>query len=282
MHRNLKFWQQLIYQSALLMVAIFVVLPVWGLAYLAFDGGVTGWPTTFRLWPEEPSFMIFQQVWEKPAQSLPYLGILKNSLIVSVGAALLSVGLGASMAYAFARYRFPGRRTGLFALLVGALLPPVALMTPLFILLSIIGIRTTLLGLTIVYTAFAMPFCVWNMRAAFQAVPKELEEAAFLDGATPLLSFLRVSLPIALPSISVAALIAFLIGYSEFAMGWLFVEKSTNVTLAMAISGTLSSSLLSWSKLAAMAILMSLPVVLIFLLLQRFLLDRLMFGSIGD
>ena len=87
------------------------------------------------------------------------------------------------MAYAFARLRFPGRRAGLFGLLVGAFLPPVALMMPLYIILSIIQLRTSLAGLTIVYTAFAMPFCVWNMRAAFQAVPNDLEEAAFLDGA---------------------------------------------------------------------------------------------------
>jgi arabinogalactan oligomer/maltooligosaccharide transport system permease protein len=196
---------------------------------------------------------------------------------------LISVSLGASMAYAFARYRFPGRRTGLFALLVGALLPPVALMTPLYILLTWVGIRTTLFGLMIVYTAFAMPFCIWNMRAAFQAVPRELEEAAFLDGANAWAAFWRVSLPLALPSIAIAALIAFLIGYSEFAMGWLFVEKADNVTLAMAIAGIIQGAgMLSWSNLAALAILMSLPVVAVFLALQRTLLDRLLIGNVEE
>ena len=280
--RRLKWYEQFFYQFGLALVALFVLTPVWGMAYLAFDGGVKGWPTTFRLWPEQPTLEVFQRVWERPSQSLPFAGILKNSLLVSGGAALFSVALGASMAYAFARYRFPGRQTGLFALLVGALLPPVALMTPLFILLTIVWLRTTLLGLTIVYTAFAMPFCVWNMRVAFQSVSKELEESAFLDGATPLLAFWFISLPIALPSIAVAGLIAFLIGYSEFAMGWLFVEKSTNVTLAMAISGILQGSLVSWSSLAALAMLMSAPVVVLFLLLQRYLLDRWMFGGMGE
>jgi arabinogalactan oligomer/maltooligosaccharide transport system permease protein len=88
-----------------------------------------------------------------------------------------------------------------------------------------------------VYTAFAMPFCVWNMRAAFQAVPLELEEAAFLDGATSFDAFRLVTLPLALPSIGVAALVAFLAGYSEFAMAWLFVDKADHVTLAMALAG---------------------------------------------
>lgn len=281
--RKLKWRRQILYQLGLALVAVFVLLPLWGLAYLAFDGGVKGWPTSFRVLPEQPTLDVFMRVWQNPSQSLPFTGLIKNSLLVSGGAALLSIGLGSSMAYAFARYRFPGRSTGLFGLLVGALLPPVALMTPLYILLTIIGLRTTLFGLTVVYTAFAMPFCVWNMRAAFQSVPKELEEAAFLDGATPLVSFWQVSLPIAAPSIAVAALIAFMIGYSEFAMGWLFVDKSTNVTLAMAISGILQGSgLVSWSHLAAMAIMMSAPAMLLFLTLQRVLIDRFLIGSMGE
>lgn len=281
--RKLKWWQQLVYQLGLALIALYVLLPVWGLAYLAFDGGVKGWPTSFRMWPEQPTLTVFQSVWERPAQTLSFLGILWNSLLVSVGASVASVALGASMAYGFARYRFPGRQVGLFALLVGALLPPVALMTPLYVLLTLVGLRTTLFGLMIVYTAFSMPFCIWNMRAAFQAVSRELEEAAFLDGATPWISFLHVSLPIAAPSIAVAALIAFLIAYSEFAMGWLFVNKSDHVTLAMAISGILQGvGMLPWSSLAALAILMSLPVAALFLLLQRALLDRMLIGSFGE
>jgi arabinogalactan oligomer/maltooligosaccharide transport system permease protein len=282
MHEKMMPWQQVLYQFGLLFVGLFVLTPIWGLTYLAFEGGTIGWPTTFRLIPEEPTLEVFRRVWLQASQSLPFLALLKNSLIVAGGAALLSVTLGASMAYAFARYRFPGRKPGLFVILLGALLPPVALMTPLYMLLTIVGLRTTLFGLTIVYTAFAMPFCVWNMRSAFQAVPLDLEEAAFLDGASALRTFWRITLPIAMPSITVAAIIAFLIGYSEFAMGWLFVDKSTNVTVAMAVSGALGTSTYQGSLLAALAILMSLPVVLLFLILQRYLLDRFLFVSAGD
>jgi arabinogalactan oligomer/maltooligosaccharide transport system permease protein len=254
---------------------------MWGLARLAFDGALKSAPVTFRVWPEVFSFEVFQKVWQSPSQSLSFLGLLKNSLIVSGGAAGTSVILGASMAYAFARFRFPGRRAGLFWLLLGTLLPQVALMTPLYVLLTILGVRASLLGLMIVYTAFSMPFCVWNMRASFQAVPGELEEAAFLEGATPLIAFWRITLPLALPSIAVAALMAFLIGYTEFAIGWLFVERGENVTLAMAVSG-MSGQSVAWSHLAALAMLMSLPVVLIFLILQRYLMRGLLIGRIDE
>jgi arabinogalactan oligomer/maltooligosaccharide transport system permease protein len=279
---KLKPWQQALCQLALVLVALFVIVPVWEMFYLAFDGGVIGWPTSFRLWPQHFTLEVFSQVWSKPAQALSFLGALRNSLLVSGSAALLSVGLGASMAYGFARFRFPGRGAGLFGLLLGTMLPPVALMTPLYILLTALHQRTTLLALVIVYTSFAMPFCIWNMRAAFQAVPRDLEESAFLDGAGPLETFARITLPLALPAIAVAALIAFLIAYSEFAMGWLFVEKSDDVTLAMAVSGMLAGNNLSWSRLAALSVLMSAPVVAIFVLLQKYVLSGLLIGAPGE
>lgn len=216
--RKATWLEQVLTQLAFVLVGLFVLVPLWGLARLAFDGTVTGWPLEFGWWPKEFSLEPFAAVWVRATQGQTFLGALRNSLIVSGGAAALSLVLGASLAYAFARLRFPGKRAGLFALLLGALLPPVALMTPLYILLTALQIRTSLLGLIVVYTAFAMPFCVWNMRAAFQSVPKELEESAFLDGAGPLTTFARVTLPLALPALGVAALIAFLAGYTEFAM----------------------------------------------------------------
>ena len=282
MHNRIKPRQQVLFQVILALVALFVLLPIWELAYLAFDGGVIGWPTEFRLLPAKPTLDVFVLMWNRAGQSVTFLSALRNSLTVSIGAALLSVVLGTSMAYAFARFRFPGRRIGLFGLLLGALLPPVALMTPLFILLRAVNVQSSLLALAIVYASFSMPFAIWNMRSAFQSVPKELEEAAFLDGASHFVTFLNITLPLAAPAISIAALVAFLIGYSEFAMGWLFVAKSDDVTLAMSISGILNGNNLSWSWLAALSVMMCIPVVLIFIGLQRTLLDRMMFGNLGE
>ncbi|HTX79457.1 MAG TPA: carbohydrate ABC transporter permease [Longilinea sp.] len=277
-----KLWQQILYQVIFALVALFVLLPIWELAYLAFDGGVVGWPTSFHLLPSQPTLDIFVTMWNQAGQSVTFLNALENSLIVSIGSAALAVALGASMAYAFARFRFPGRQTGLFGLLLGTLLPPVALMTPLFVLFRSLHIQATLLALTLVYTSFSMPFAIWNMRVAFQSAPRELEEAAFLDGAGHFTAFWRISLPLALPAIGIAALVAFLIAYSEFAMGWLFVNRSDQVTLAMAISGILNGNNLSWSRLAALAILMCAPVVVIFVILQKSILERMLFNSPGN
>jgi len=159
-------------------------------------------------------------------------------------------------------------------------LPPVAFMTPLYILLGILHLRTSLFGLTLVYTAFSMPFCVWNMRAAFSAAPKELEESAFLDGASAWVAFWRISVPLALPAIAIAALIAFLVGYSEFALGWLFVSRGQDVTLAMAVSGIFEDPSPQWSSMAALTLMMSAPVVVLFLVLQKYLLNSLSLGTV--
>ena len=280
--RKISFPHQLITQILLAITGLFVFLPIWGIIRLAFDGSLIQRPTEFRFFPKVWSFEAFLQVLDKPYQSVDFQILLKNSLLVSIGAAAISIVFGLSLAYAFARFRFPGRKPGLFALLLTAVLPPVAFMTPLYIILGFLQIRTTLLALVLVYSAFAMPFSIWNMRAIFQAIPKELEEAAFLDGAGNFKTFLLVTLPLSLPSVAVTGLIAFLLAYSEFALGWLFVDKADNVTLAMAIYAMTQSwgSGQSWSYLGSLAIIMSIPVIIVFLILQQTLIKRMVLGTI--
>ena len=278
--RKIPLLRQVITQGIFLLVALFIFIPIWGTIRLAFDGSLIGRPTQFSFLPKEFSFAPFLKVLDRPYQSVQFEVLLKNSLIVSIGAAVLALVLGASLAYAFARFRFPGQKTGLFILLLAALLPPIAFATPLYIILSLLKIRATLLGLIIVYAAFAMPFGIWNLRAAFQVVPKEVEEAAYLDGAGHFKTFFLISLPISLPAISVTVLIAFLMGYTEFAIGWLFVDKADNVTLSMAtyalVAGQFSGAQ-PWSDLGALAIIMSVPVIIIFIIFQRTLMERMLF-----
>lgn len=275
--------QQILTQLALVLIGLFVVIPIWSIARLAFDSSLKSRPVEFRMLPKEVGFAPMLQVLDRPYQSVTFSNLLKNSLIVSTSAAVIAIGFGLSLAYAFARFRFPGRKAGLFVILLTAMLPAIAFTTPLYLVLSILGIRTTLLGLAIIYATFAMPFCIWNMRATFQAIPRELEEAAYLDGASNFRTFLDISVPLAIPSIAVSALIAFLMGYSEFAIGWLFIDKSENVTLAMSIYSVLASgSAQPWSQIGSLALIMSLPVVLIFIVLQRTLLDQMLMGNMGE
>ena len=281
--RKPNLFQQIMTQLTLIAIGLFVLLPIWSTARLAFDSALKSRPVEFRLFPKEFGVAPMIQVLDRPYQSVTFSSLFQNSMAVSFGAALGAILFGISLAYAFARFRFPGKKVGLFLMLLTAMLPPIAFTTPLYIVLSILKIRTTLYGLAIIYAAFAMPFCIWNMRAAFQAIPKELEEAAYLDGASNFRTFLNIGLPLALPSIAVSALIAFLMGYSEFAIGWLFIDKSENVTLAMSIYAILASgSAQPWSQIGSLALIMSVPVVVIFIILQRTLLEQLLFGNTGE
>jgi arabinogalactan oligomer/maltooligosaccharide transport system permease protein len=278
--RKIKWLRQVVSQLLLCIVGLYVILPIWGIMRLAFDGSLFGRATEFRLFPKVWAFDSFLKVLDRPYQSVEFIVLLKNSIVVSIGAALMALILGGTLAYAFARFRFPGRKPGLFVLLLTAVLPPIAFATPLYVVLSILHLRTTLIGLIIVYAVFALPFCIWNMRAGFQSISKELEEAAYLDGAGPWMTFQKITLPMALPSVFVAGLIAFLMAYSEFAIGWLFVDQASTVTLAMSIYAMVTSgSAQPWSMLGSLIIIMSIPVVIIFLLLQRTLFERMMFGS---
>lgn len=279
--RKLSFVGQVVSQVFLFLVGLYVIIPIWGMLRLAFDGSLLSRPTEFRLFPKAFSIQPLFEVLDRPYQSVQFTTLFKNSMVVSFGAALLAIILGASLAYAFARFRFPGRRPGLFVLLLTAVIPPIAFATPLYIVLSILKLRTTLMGLVIVYAVFAIPFCIWNLRAAFQSVPRDLEEAAHLDGAGNFAAFRYVTLPLALPSMGIAGLIAFLMSYSEFAIGWLFVDKAQTVTLAMSIYAMVQSgNAQPWSILGSLVLIMSLPVIIIFLIFQRTLLERMMFGAV--
>jgi len=279
----MKWWKQILFQIILFVIALYVIIPIWGIGRLAFDGSLLSRPTEFRLLPKGFSLSSFLEVLDRPYQSVNFLTLFRNSMIVSLGSAVLAIVIGSSLAYALARFRFPGRKPMLFLLLLTALIPPIAFTTPLYIVLSLLKIRTTLLALVLVYTAFGMPFCIWNMRVAFQAVSKELEEAAFLDGASSLQTFRLVTLPLSLPSISIAALISFLMAYSEFAIGWFFVDKADTVTLAMSIYAMVQSgNAQPWSVLGSLVLIMSIPVIVIFLVMQRTLLDRMLFSSTQD
>ena len=282
MHR-ITFRGQLARQGFLLLVGAFVLLPIWVLVLMATDGSIIGYPDGFHPLPVQPTLERFADAIARPGHDLDFFGLLGNSLFVAGSSAIASLVFGASMAYAFARLRFRGSNGGLVAILMGAFLPPIALATPLFILfitleravpaIADFGLRDSTLALAIVYASFALPLCVWLMRAAFRAVPMELEEAAFVDGASRFTVFRRITLPLAMPSILVAALVAFLLGYTEFALAWLFIDSERNVTLAMVLTAAQTGFFTSnWSGTAAHALLMTVPVVVIFIVLQRALL----------
>lgn len=279
LNRHMTWRRQLATQLWLTLAGLFVAVPILWLARLAFDSTILTRPKEFALLPLGWTFVNLAQAWSAPRAGFSFLHLLGNSLFVAGSTALIAVVFGTTAAYAFARYRFPGREAGLFATLALLTLPPAGLMAPYFLILNDLGVRRSLISMVLVYSTIAVPFAIWTVRNAVQGVPYELEEAATLDGASPQAIFTRITLPLIVPSVAVAGFIGFALAWSEFALGWTFISDPGRVTLAMAINSMVGVNSVSWGLLSATSLLVMLPIMLVFFALGKYMIAGLSLGT---
>jgi arabinogalactan oligomer/maltooligosaccharide transport system permease protein len=205
---------------------------------------------------------------------------LANSVLVSVATTLLGVALATTAAYAFSRFRFPGRQSGMTLLLVTQMFPGVVMAIPLYLILQRLHLLNSLAGLALVYSTTAIPFCVWMLKGYFDTIPKDLEEAAVMDGMGRLAIFTKIVLPLARPAIVVTALFSFMTAWNEFILAATFLSEETMFTLPVALQRFVGDYSTEWGRFAAGAILVSLPVMALFFWLQRHLIGGLTAGSV--
>jgi arabinogalactan oligomer / maltooligosaccharide transport system permease protein len=282
--RGLPLGRQLLYQALCLLVLAIVLLPVLWIVAMALDPRDIARPTS--LIPPGASARAFVAVVERPTpNAVSFLELARNSFLLAGGVALFTVVIGTSAAYAFSRFRFPGRQIGMLSFVLVLMLPPIASLAALFVMLNIIigpDLRNSLTGVGLAMTASALPFAIWNMKGYIDTIPKELEEAAVIDGASPHQTFLQIMLPLALPALAVTLLFGFMAGWTEFALSWQFISRPEWFTLSMALYGMQGqyASNTPWSQFAAMSIFVSLPVVLVFFALQRYIVSGLASGGV--
>jgi arabinogalactan oligomer/maltooligosaccharide transport system permease protein len=265
-----------------LMLAI-VLFPVIWIISMSLDPRDFSRPSGLTLIPPGASFEAYRQVLTQPSPNpVSFLELLRNSLLVSGGTAIGAVVIGTSAAYAFSRLKFPGRQLGMLGFVLVLMIPPGGTLAPLFVLLNAVGLRTSLWGLAIAFTSSALPFAIWNMKGFIDSLPYELEEAAQIDGCTRTQGFIQVILPLAVPGMAVTALWGFLTGWSEFILSWTFLTNPSTFTLPMVLRGMVGqyASGTPWSQFAAMSVLMSIPPMIIFFFLQRYLVSGLAVGGV--
>jgi multiple sugar transport system permease protein len=195
---------------------------------------------------------------------------------------LLTVTVSLLAGYGFSRYRFP-MKNALFVLIIATLMIPFqSILTPLFIILARLGLNNSLLGLTLVYVTLQLPFSVFMMRNAFDAVPKEIEEAARIDGARDLKLLIRVLLPLVLPGIATVAIFAFLNAWNEFLAALVLLSSNEKYTLPVLMTAVRAGRLgaINWGAVQAGVIVMTIPCLIVFLLLQRYYMRGLMAGAV--
>jgi arabinogalactan oligomer/maltooligosaccharide transport system permease protein len=228
-------------------------------------------------WPETISLANFRSLFADQ----PFTRWLVNSAIVAAATTVLGIALAATAGYAFSRFRFPGRRTGLMSFLVSQMFPGVLTLIPLYIIVvKWLGLGSTRIGLVLVYTTTAIPFCVWMLKGYFDTIPRDLEEAALMEGASPLLIFRRIVLPLAKPAIAVTALFSFMTGWNEFILAATLMDKENMYTAPVGLRFFVGGFSQQWGYFAAGAIIVSIPIVALFFFLQRFLVSGLTAGSV--
>lgn len=205
---------------------------------------------------------------------------LLNSLVVSAATAVVGVGLATSAAYAFARFKFPGAKLGMGALLVTQMFPGTMMMIPLYILLDKLNLLDSQLGLILVYATTSIPFSTWMLKGYFDTIPHELEEAARMDGASTSTIFFQIILPLARPAIAITALFSFMTAWNEFILAAKLMNSETSYTLPVVLQGYVGAKSTAWGHFAAGAILVSLPVMALFFALQKHLVGGLTAGSV--
>lgn len=271
------------FQLILLLVLATILFPVLWIVSMSLDPRDFSRPQGLTIIPPAASLDAYREILTKPSPNpVTFWQLLRNSLLVAGGTAVLSVIIGTSAAYAFSRLLFPGRRLGMLGFVLVLMIPPGGTLAPLFVLLNSVGLRNTLWGLAIAFTSTALPFAIWNMKGFIDSLPYDLEEAAQIDGASRAEGFIRVILPLAVPGIAVTALWGFLTGWSEFILSWTFLTDPKTFTLPMVLRGMVGqyASGTPWSEFSAMAILISIPPILIFFFLQRYLVSGLAVGGV--
>ena len=209
-----------------------------------------------------------------------FLRWLGNSLLVSVVVTITGVALASTAGYALSRHRFRGRKAALSGILVTQMFPATMLLLPLYIVLIQLGLINSYLGIIVIYTATALPFCVWQMKGYYDTIPASLEEAARIDGATPWQAFYKVILPLAAPALVITALFSFMSAWNEYVVAAVVLQDTELFTLPVGLKGFQASMSTQWGLYAAGSLIVSLPVVVLFLILSRYLISGLTLGAV--
>jgi len=204
----------------------------------------------------------------------------RNSALVAISSTLVATAIGTIGAYALARLRFLGRAFLSSATLITYLVPPSILFIPLYAQIRTMGLADSLAGLIAAYPSFTVPFVTWLLMGYFGSIPEELEEAAMIDGATRFGAFRRIILPLAAPGVLAASLFAFTQAWNEFLYALVFISDVKQRTLPVGLSTFITGDVYGWGYLMAGAVLTTLPVIVVYTYLQRYMVEGLTAGSV--
>ena len=291
--RPMPIRRQLILQLICVFITLTVLFPIVWIVSMSIDPRNISRPDALNLIPAGASLDAYASVLSRPTDNpISFLGLMANSLKIAVGSSVAAVLLGITAAYAFSRLKFRGRETLMIAVLGVLMLPSVATIIPLYVFLNqfridvaglSFNLRASLLGVTLAVISGQLPFAIWNLKGYLDTIPKDLEEAASVDGASQNQVFTKIVLPLSTPAIAVTGFLGFLGGWSEYLTCYMFIGGNPqDWTLSIALNSMVGqfARTTSWSQFGAFAILFALPVSVVFFFFQRYLIGGLAVGGV--
>ncbi|ROP38893.1 sugar ABC transporter permease [Saccharothrix texasensis] len=264
--------------GALVVASLIAVFPVFWVLVTSFKPDAKAVETTPKL-VNDSSLDNYGRI--LAGEKGDFLAWFGNSVLIALMTTVLAVFLSATTGYAASRFRFPGKRSLMLSFLVVQMFPFAVLIVPLYNILLALGLQGTSLGLVLVYCTTAVPFCTYMLKGYFDTIPNDIDEAGRVDGLTPFGVFWRLVLPLARPGLAVTAFYAFLTAWGEVAFASAFLSAADeSKTLAVGLQVFVQQNRTEWGHLAAASILVAIPAIVVFYLVQRFLVTGLSSGAV--
>jgi len=291
--RPLPLGRQILLQLILIGISFTVLFPIIWIFSLSIDPRNLFRPEGLNLIPPGASLAAYQKVLTQPTSNpISFLELMFNSLKIALFSSAIAVGLGITAAYAFSRLKFRGREALMIGILGVLMLPAVATIIPLYVFLNqfriefgdlTFNLRASLVGVSLAVISGQLPFAIWNLKGYLDTIPRDLEEAASVDGASQNQTFTKVVLPLATPAIAVTGFLGFLGGWTEYLTAFMFIGGTVpDWTLSIALNSMVGQYARNtpWSEFAAFAILFAVPVSVVFFVFQRYLVGGLAVGGV--
>ena len=230
------------------------------------------------IFPRSITFKAYVELWD----AAPFLKYLFNSTVISLMTALVALIFSICAAYAFARFRFRGNTVLLMLVVMSQMLPGSSILIPLFQVIRNLGLLDTHAGMVLVYSGFAIPFCIWLLNGYFRSIPADLEQAALIDGCNRLQVLYRIVLPLAAPAVIAVGIFAFLLAWNEFLFAYLFT-KTRALTIPVGLRAAfLGQYVNKYDQLFAASLIFSLPPVVLFVFMQKYFVRGLTAGAVRE
>ena len=232
--------------------------------------------TSLAIIPENWSFNNYRDLFLKR----PFLLWVMNSAMISAVVTFTGVALASTAGYALSRFNFVGKKASMLSLLTTQMFPATMLLLPMYIMLIKLQLINSYLGIIIIYSATALPFCVWQMKGFYDTIPFSLEESARIDGCTQWQAFYKIIFPLAAPALVITALFSFMTAWSEYIVAAQILQDTDLYTLPIGLKSFESNMSTEWGLYAAASLVVSIPVVLLFIFLSKWLVSGLTLGSV--